>query len=71
MALFAPSRLRDREASFLYEGASLTIHFGPGQDAVAPSEEVRCDEALRLVANTVASSPTMYPTREVVINLPE
>lgn len=48
-----------------------SLHSMPGQDAAAQSEDVHCDEPLRLVAITFASSPTTVPGEQRFTNLPE
>jgi hypothetical protein len=66
---FAPSRLRDREASFPYQGVSLSNSFWIGAGRLLNPKE--CDEPLKFVAMTFASSSTIDPTETRLTNLPE
>jgi hypothetical protein len=70
MALFAPSRLRDLEAFFPYRGVSLnTLLWAGGRTRLLNPKE--CDEPLKFVAMTFASSPTIDPAEPRLTNLPE
>ena len=67
---FAPSRLRDREASFPYQGVSLSeFILDRGRARLLNPKE--CDEPLKFVAMTFASSSTIDPTETRLTNLPE